>query len=233
MSRAAGDGLRRAPLLAGLSDRDRDEIVGHASVRGVAAGHTLFHEGDPAAALHLVEAGRLKLTQVTPAGEQVIVRFVAPGEACAAIAALDGRAYPFSAVAVEPSRIRSWPRHRLAELMRRWPRLEANVLSVAGEHARAALDRFRELATEPVASRIGRALLRLARPAAEGRAALVEHVTQREIAEMAATTPFTVSRTLAEWETQGILEVRRGRIRIRSVDRLAQAAAIEESGGTD
>ena len=223
--------LASAPLLAGLAGPELDAILAAADSRSVAGGYTLFGQGEPAEALHLVAAGRFKLTQLTSAGDELIVRVAGPGDAFAAIAVLDGRAYPFSAVALEPSRVVSWPRRRLPGLLRQWPRLESNVMRLVGEHAREALDRFREVATEPVPQRIARALLRLARSQGAAPEGLrVERITHREIAEMAATTLYTVSRTLSEWEAQGIVEARRGRVLIRAPARLAQVAGIDPAG---
>lgn len=50
----------------------------------------------------------------------------------------------------------------------------------------------------------------------------IERITQQEVAEIAGTTLFTVSRTLKEWEEQGIVEVGRQRYRIRDLGRLGR-----------
>jgi hypothetical protein len=67
-------------------------------------------------------------------------------------------------------------------------------------HTRDALARVRELATEPVPQRLARTLLRLAgqvgRREADG-SIVVERITQQELAEIAGTSLYTVSRTLA------------------------------------
>jgi CRP-like cAMP-binding protein len=211
-----------AKLLVGLSKGEQSEVLSASLSKDLRRGQTLFHQDEPAEALYLVEAGRLKLTQLTASGQTVTVRVVGVGELCAAIAVLDGKAYPFTASATEDSKLRLWPRARLREVFRRVPRLESNVLDIVGAHTREMMDRFRELATEPVPQRVARALLRLAQTSGQRTAegVVIEGVTQQELAELTAATLYTVNRILAEWESDGVLSRGRGRIVIHSEPRL-------------
>lgn len=213
-------------LVAGLGAEQRREVLAAGAPRRLARGQALFRQDEPAAALFLVEAGRVKLTQVTPDGREVIVRLAGPGELFAAIAALDGKSYPFSAVAAAPTRVLAFTRPVLRALFARLPRLEANVLGVVGTHARESLDRVRELSTEPVPQRLARALLRLGPGERAGAddAFVIAGVTQQELADLTATTLYTVSRTLSQWEAEGVVTAGRGRIVVRSRERLAALA---------
>lgn len=219
--------LPASALFAGLDDPQCRDVRASASARRLARGQVLFRQDEPAVALFVVESGRVKLTQLTPDGREVIVRLAGPGEPFAAIAALDGKTYPFSAVAATPACVLGFARPELRALFARLPRFEANVLGVVGAHARESLDRVRELSTEPVPQRLARTLLRLLAPqAAAGTAATIEGVTQQELADLVATTLYTVSRTLSQWERDGIVNVRRGRITVTS------RARIEALAGT-
>ena len=83
---------------------------------------------------------------------------------------------------------------------------------------------MRELATEPMAQKLTRTLLRLSeqigRREADG-ALLIERITQQEVADIAGASLYTVSQTLANWEKQGIVETGRQRYRILDAGRLA------------
>ena len=213
-----GRGVVSPLLQRGLTLDEERSVASRAVSRRLRKGQILFREGEPAEALYQVQAGRLRLSQVTPAGQAVTVRFTGPSEVCAALAVLDGKAYPFTATAVLPTLVILWSRSGLRELLQLHPRFERNVLDVVGLHAREVLDKFRELATEPVPRRLARALLRLLRlglPCRDG-GVLIEHVRQRDLAELASTSPYTVNRILSEWASQGILERRRAGIVIRT-----------------
>jgi CRP-like cAMP-binding protein len=215
--------LGRSGVLAGLSEGEVLAIRKGGIARVFEAATVIFRQDDKAEAFYVVEAGRVKLSQVGPGGGEVLVRISGPGEAFAAIAAIDGKTYPFTASTVGPTRTLQWSRAVLRELFREHPLFQANVLGIVGTHSREMLDRFRELATETVAQRLARALLRLISPEAE-HGAVLEGLTQHDLAQICGTTLHTVSRTLSEWQVAGVVETARGRIAILSLPGLRQIA---------
>ena len=207
------------PLLQGLSTDALEEVLAGASEKRVEAGRTLFREGDPASALYVVLTGRLKLTQVVADGHEVILRFAGPGDALAALALFEGATYPLSAEAVVESHVLVWHREALTDMFRRHPQLSINAMQLLSERLREVQERFRELATERVAQRIARALLRLVRQAGrkvEGGVLIDLPLSRQNLAEMTGTTLFTVSRVLSQWEAEGILESGRERVLVRN-----------------
>lgn len=225
--------LHGSPVFSGLDRAALLDVVAAAKGRRLAAGAVLFREGEPASEFCVVVAGRLKLTQVGVAGDEVIVRFVGPGEAAAALALFAATSYPLTAEAAVDSRVLTWPRGSLQELVSRHAGLATNLLRLLSERLREVQDRFRELATERVAQRIARALLRLVRQngrKVEAGVLIDMPLSRQDIAEMTGTTMFTVSRVLSEWESQGILESGRERVLIRQPHGLV-AIAEDLPGG--
>src|SRR6185436_3757114 len=211
-------------LFQGFAPGEAEKVLAGGAPRVLRRGETLFREGEPAAALYLAESGRIKLTQLTPEGQEVIMRYLAPGDAFAAVALFDHSTYPVTARATERTRVRAWPREVLPDLVREHPRFEANLLRIVSSHTREALSRVRELATEPVAQRLARTILRLGHQIGRrepGGTLSIERITQQEVADIAGASLYTVSRTLAGWEDQGIVETGRQRYRILDAARLA------------
>ncbi len=214
-------------LFQGFAPEDAERVLAGGTPRVLRRDEVLFREGEPATALYLVESGRVKLTQLTAEGQEVIMRYLAPGDAFAAVALFDRSTYPVTARATERTRVRAWPREVLPRLVRDHPRFEANLLRIVSSHTREALSRVRELSTEPVAQRLARALLRLAGQIGsreEGGSVLVERINQQDLAEITGTSVYTVSRTLADWQEKKIVETGRQRLRICDLQGLAGIA---------
>jgi CRP/FNR family transcriptional regulator, nitrogen oxide reductase regulator len=210
--------LGEAPLLRGLSASSLEEVAAKAIEKRVKASGTLFREGEPASALYVLMAGRVKLTQVAADGHEVILRFVGPGEAVAALALFENATYPLTASAVSESVLLVWHRDVLQGLFQRHPALAVNAMRLLSERLREVQERFRELATERVAQRIARALLRLVRQTGrrvEGGVLIDLPLSRQDLAEMTGTTLYTVSRVLSEWEGQGILESARMKVLVK------------------
>ena len=210
--------LVRCPLFAGL-DTDMLRAAEREAVERLFARHeTLFREGEPAETFIVVVAGRAKLTQLGTDGQEVIVRYVGTGDMCAAVSIFAGSSYPASATAVEPTRVLLWRREQIDALLRSQPALALNAMRILSERVRELQDRVRELATEKVARRIARALIRLARQVGKrtDNGVLIDMTLSREdLAKMTGTTLFTVSRVLSEWEAAGIVATGRERVVIR------------------
>lgn len=214
-------------LFQGFTAGEAENILDRGAPRNLRRGEILFREGEPANALYVVESGRIKVTQLTSEGQQVIMRYLAPGDAFAAVALFDGNTYPVTAQAPERTRVREWPREVLPDLVRDHPRFEANLLRIVSSHTREMLSRVRELATEPVARRLARALLRLAQQIGRLEPAgpvLIERIAQQDLAEITGTSVYTVSRTLAEWQDLKIVETGRQRLWIHDLQGLSGIA---------
>ena len=66
-------------MLKGVSPGDRRIFIEHGRSRRVARGALLFHQGEPAEAFFILIEGRLRLTQITPNGDQVILNHFGAG----------------------------------------------------------------------------------------------------------------------------------------------------------
>lgn len=219
--------LLQADLFKSLAPPAITAVVQAAHRRSVQQDAFLFHQGDPAGALYVLIQGRVRVLQVTPEGQQVIVRIISPGEMCGGIAALGDAVYPASAQALEASVALAWDGDSMARLMEEHPRIALNALRLLAGRYQEMQDRYRELATERVERRVARALLRLLRQTGrrveEG--VLIDFPLSREdLAELTGTTLYTVSRILSAWEKQGLVETGRQRILIRTPHQLVVIA---------
>jgi CRP-like cAMP-binding protein len=177
-----------------------------------------YHQGDPASAFYILVEGQVKLTEVTSDGQQILVRFVGPGEAMGIIAALSKAVYPLSAQAVDDCLALAWDGEILEQLMERYPRMAIDGLRLVSQRWSELEERFRELATERVERRIAQTLLRLIRQTGrkvEAGILIDLPLSRQDLAEMTGTTLYTVSRILSQWEQQGLVELGRERVLIR------------------
>jgi CRP/FNR family transcriptional regulator, nitrogen oxide reductase regulator len=219
----APDPLEQSRIFDGLTPEDRAAWLADARVRDLRRGEALAQQGDAARAFYLVEDGLLKLVQVGEDGRQLIVRFVGRGEPFGGVVALEGAEYPVTALAVGPVRVRAWARDTLLRLLQRWPQVRVNIMREMTAHMNDALTRVRELATERVGRRLAHTLLRLARqngePTGEG-TRITAPLTRQELAELTGTTLYTVSRTLSQWQADGVLAARGRHVVVRDLVRL-------------
>ncbi len=210
--------LSNSDLFQGLEPHDLEDLLSEAREVSLESGTFLFFQDDPVERVYVLESGRIKLYQLSDSGQQVLMRVATPGMTIATISLVEGAVYPVSAEAAELSRVLYWPRETMLGLIERFPRLALSAMKVLSGHVREFQNRYRELATERVERRVARTILRLAnqtgRKTEEG--ILIDiPVTRQDLAEMSGTTLYTVSRTLSQWENQGLVITGRERLVIR------------------
>ena len=219
--------LSAIDLFDQISLEDLNEIASAATHRDFDKNAYLFHQGDPANQFCILVSGKVKLSQITEDGQQIIMRYVSPGEAFAVIAVLSKIPYPVTASAVDQVSLLTWGEQTMLGLMERYPRLAINSLSLLATRIQEFQDRFRELATERVERRIARALLRLAKQTGRklDHGILIDFpLTRQDLAEMTGTTLYTVSRTLSQWEKDGLVSSQRGQVTLLSPHQLVVIA---------
>ncbi len=215
------------PLFAGLDAVACETILRDAHSLRIAKNKTAFEQGEDVHSFFLLLHGHIRAAKMTPAGEQVIVRYVSSGEIFGVAQAIGLAQYPATATAVEDSVVLSWPVAAWSRLTIQFPALATNTLKIVGGRLQEAHSRVVEMSTEQVEQRIAHALLRLA--AQSGREsdqgiAIDFPLSRQDIAEMTGATIFTVSRTLSTWEQRGLIDSSRQRIVLREPDALQALA---------
>ena len=207
--------LTHVPLFEGLSTDTLVRIVGLAHAKSLETGELFFSEGDQADAFFVLTTGRVKLTQLTPEGHQIVLRLIGPGDAFGGVGAFGDSTYPISAEAVERSVALAWMSTTMRQLLETEPIMAVNAVRFVAGRLHDLQRRYRQAMTERVERRVARALLRLVHDAGrriDGGVEITFPVSRQDVAEMTGTTLYTVSRLMSAWEDQGI--VRSGRQRI-------------------
>jgi CRP-like cAMP-binding protein len=153
------------PMFAGLATDQLDSIVKEAQSVRYSKGTNVFEQDAPATSFFILLHGHLRVAKLTPAGQQVVVRFVAPGEIFGVAKAIGRTTYPATATAVVDSVALSWPSAAWPRLVENNPALAANALQTVGSRLQEAHTRVVEMSTEQVERRVAHALLRLAKQA--------------------------------------------------------------------
>lgn len=215
--------VQALPLFEAMQAIELDQILVTASSRRVGPGEAVFEQGQPAGEFFILLHGRLRVTQTTPEGQQVVIRMVGPGDLFGIAKALRRPDYPGTATAVLESVVIAWPMASWDVFMKDHPSLAVNAMQTVGGRLQEAQTRLRELATEEVERRVAHAVLRLGQQSGKkevGGIRIDFPVSKQDIAEMTGTTLHTVSRILSAWEAAGLIEGGRQKLLLRDPHKL-------------
>jgi CRP-like cAMP-binding protein len=220
--------VRRSSLFKDIRPDVFAQVLKASVPRSVEEDGFFFLQGDPATHAYVLVEGRVKMIQITPNGQQITMRIMTPGQTYGGIALLNPRAgYPATAQAVENSTALAWDTVHLRELVEKEPSISLNVMGLMHGYISELQERQKALVTDRVEQRIARILLKLAAQSGKKieEGVLIDlPITRQDIAEMSGTTLYTVSRTLNEWERDGLLEIGRERVVIREPHGLVSIA---------
>jgi CRP-like cAMP-binding protein len=213
--------LERIGLFRGLTPAETKSLAQACRVQVCERGQTVFVEGARATEMSFVALGSVKIVKAAP-NRSVIIRIVGAGNPIGLVAAWEGRPYPGSALAIEPSTVVHVPERDFFALTDRHPEILRQILQHMMSRQVQLGQRISEM-TGSVESRIAQALLDLV--ASSGtvdgtRASLPVALTRQEVADLAGTTVETAIRTMSRWGKEGVVLTEEHGFVIPDVDRL-------------
>lgn len=182
-------------------------------VRELAAGETLFRQGDSARAVFAVESGRLRLLRRTVEGHTVVIHTARKGELFAE-AALFSPTYHCDAIATVRSHVREFSKRGFLSAIRSDAKLAERFMAVLAHQLQTIRTRLEQ---RNIRSARERVLHHLALAAGPDRRTVQLTGTLMELAEEIGLTHEALYRTLAALEKQRAIERTGSRIVLRKL----------------
>jgi CRP-like cAMP-binding protein len=209
-------------FLDGLTPTDRNTILAAATQRRFFANSVITNQDHPADHLFLLTKGFVRFFSVTEGGKKLLFQWLGPADLFGVRTILSNpSSYLASSEAVTNSSVLVWDRPTIRGLVERYPRLLENALLTASDYVAWYFASHISLACFTVLQRLAQVLLTLARTIGKETPGGVElQITNEELANAANITPFTASRLMSKWQRDRALIKRRGKVLLRSPERL-------------
>ena len=215
-------------LFSDISPAACRAIVSAACRESFLPGQTIFSEGDPVEEVELLVAGWVKITRPCPRGNEVILRLTGIGEVVGAFGCWSDHKHRSTAQAIRPCTALVWDAATFDEILEHFHVFLCNTIRALEERLEEMDQRFREVSTENVGSRLSSELIRLSKRFA---CAMNGHqeigLSRQELAQLTGTTLSTVSRLLCRWQSLGIVSIGREMVQVCDVTALAQVSERE------
>jgi CRP/FNR family cyclic AMP-dependent transcriptional regulator len=231
---ALSSALADVPLFRDLPGDDLDLMAQACRVRRFRRGEVIFHQGDPGDALHVIMAGRVKISSPSETGVEAILTTLRPGEFFGALALIDGAPRSATATAVDPSETLVLPRDRFRQLVNERAEVRDLVFTELARELRRLTNHVEELHFLDIAGRLAAQLVRMAEEQVRSRVEAGEplpaeivvegSVTQGELAAMVGSTRQSVNKLLGYFTDDGLIRVERDAIVVVDLPGLQRAA---------
>ena len=211
-------------LFEGLSGRELSRLSQGAGWKSYGPGEFVFHQGTDADHFHVLYSGVLKLFRSTAEGKEQTVYLAEDGEPFCLCTLYGTRRLPVSALAMAPCRVLVFAWERMEEQMRSSPQVLLNIVRVLNTRLMHSYQMIEDLALRNIHQRVASFLAHTARVQGQATPRVTLSVSRQEVAKILGTTPETISRILARFCQDGLIEAKGREIAILNLPALMEAA---------
>jgi CRP/FNR family cyclic AMP-dependent transcriptional regulator len=207
--------LRQVSYFKDLSAADLEWLTGAVSLHRYRGREVLIREGEPCDGFYALLGGRARIYKTSRSGRQQVLAILQPGDTFNEVPVFDGGPNPAGVETLEPSSIITIPREAALALIGRSPHAAQTLLASLAARLRGFALLVESLAFDDVNRRLARFIAQLARTGGrhepEG-IVVARSLTVQDIAAMIGTVREVVTRGLAQFEREGLLQVSRSEL---------------------
>jgi CRP/FNR family cyclic AMP-dependent transcriptional regulator len=221
--------LKRSQLFEQLSEQELGRLEADSRIRNFRNREVIYSPADQAESVFLVVSGRVRLVSLTAGGKEAVLALIEPGELFGELALVSGGAREEHAESAGRSTVASLSRSTLESLMDRNGRLAIGIWKFIGWQRRRIERRLKSLLFRTTRERVVFLLADLLEPYGRIHGASAEltiRLSHQEIANLIGATRESVTLSLGELQTEGLLELGRQRIVVQSVSRIRTLAGL-------
>jgi CRP/FNR family transcriptional regulator, cyclic AMP receptor protein len=225
--RLAPTSIRPVEFLALLGDEERRELEELGRRRSADRPEKLIARGDPADRVIVIEAGRVKISVATPAGDAVLT-FRGPGAPLGEQALIDDLPRSADVIAIEPVELLVIAASAFRGYLHRRPNVALAMLAVLSARLRASDRRLAEFAAADTLGRISARLVELCDThgelGEEGTVRVTLPITQDELAGWTGSSLEATAKALRSLRSLGWISTKRRAIEVHDLAALRDRA---------
>jgi len=210
-------------LFAGLPSSVCTNLLSTARPTEFRSRQVIYFAGDQIEQVFLLTDGRVKITQFSERGTEVILRLCIPGEVISELALVPGSRQSSTAQALQDCKVLAWESATFEAALECFPSLRRNAKRILDRRLAELERRFCEVSTGTASPRLANGLVHLLDQIGHRVNGHIEiDVSQEALGQMTAMTSSSVCRLLTMWEGHGVVKLRKKIIDVHNVPRLLE-----------
>jgi len=218
--------IESGPFFASLSGPLREDILSRTTLRRYEDGAPIGVRGRPAEEWMGVARGAVRVSSVSLSGKQVSLTYVEPGAWFGDIALIDGQPRTHDGDAHGPTSLLGVRKVDFLDLLDRHRELSDALLRLNCRRLRLMFNLIEDLNTRPLAARLAKQLLILAKSygVSQGEEIRIKlQLAQEDLAQLLGASRQRVNQELKALERDGVLRVEPTRLVVLSREKLLAA----------
>jgi DNA-binding response OmpR family regulator len=185
---------------------------------------TLYSEGKRPKVLYYLKKGKIKASRVNDDGKEYITNFYAAGDFIGYLPLLEGKNYEDTAIVLEDAEVVMIPRDEFVNGVFNDITVATKFIRLIAQNVQEKEERLLSLAYGSLRKRVAKALVDIHAKfnKEEGGAKTVKtlDISREDIAQYVGTATESLIRTLSDFKSEKLIEIKDGKIRITDLSRL-------------
>ena len=198
--------LINVPLFAELDEEYLLELDQLLSVKKYKKNNLIIFEDDRGLNLFIINEGRVKISQISEEGGEVILAILGEGEFFGELSVIDGLSRSATVTALDQVELLVMRRQDFLDALDKYPQISVFLLRELASRIRKSDAQINSLSLRNAKGRVATTLIRLAEDIGrfkDGKVTIPELPLQRDLANIAGTSRETISRVIAAFEKEG------------------------------
>jgi len=187
--------------------------------------HTLYNEGKRPKVLHYLRKGKIKAFRVNEDGKEYITNFYAAGDFIGYLPLLEGKNYEDTAIVLEDAEVVMIPREEFVDGVFNDIAVATKFIRLIAQNIQEKEERLLSLAYGSLRKRVAKALVdihaKFSQEEGSGtKTTQALDISREDIAQYVGTATESLIRTLSDFKSEKLIEIKEGKIRILDLGRL-------------
>src|SRR3989475_8316911 len=207
--------FKQVPLFASLTDEGIRELMALAKRRIFRSGEVIFHREDFGQVLYVIKEGKVKISLISPEGQEISLVVFGKGECFGEFAILDGLPRSADAIALERVECYTLQRSDFHKTIMKNPKIAIQVMEVLSRRLRTTDQMVENLIFLDVYGRVAKKLLELADShgsKVDDGVRIEVRLTQQDLASMVGASRESVNKVMGYFADKNYISTDKHRI---------------------
>jgi CRP/FNR family transcriptional regulator, cyclic AMP receptor protein len=212
--------LKQVTLFADLADEDIAQLMSAARRRSFRSGEVIFHRDDPGQVLYMIKEGKVKISIISPDGQEISLAVFGKGEYFGEFSLLDSLPRSADAIALEKVECYTLQRSDFHNAIMNNPKIAIKVLEALTKRLRNTDQMVEDLIFLDVYGRVAKKLLELADAhgiKTEQGVRIDVRLTQQELASMVGASRESVNKVMGYFSEKDFISTDKHRITLHRI----------------
>ena len=222
--------IKENTFFSNLNDRQIDAFKEHIKGSIHKKRKVIYMEGDECTGLYIIRLGRVKLVRTSPSGKEQIIRILEPGGLLGLEAFYDKSTYTNTAISMDDTDLCYLEKSAFLNILAQEPEVAIKIMAALSRELDHAYESIGNLGLMSAREKLAHLIYSLSIEYGvkeDGVVRLHLGLSRLEMAELLGITQETSIRLLKSFKDEGVLEIKRKELVIKSMDELKRISGVE------